>query len=87
MPIMNVTMKVGDTVLIKRDDRGGDRIPMEDRMYIAEKTYIYKARIVRIYQNKRYNLVQPLPFSADTTLTQSYTRKGYKTKTYTLPLP
>ena len=78
--------QVNDIVLIKRNDRNGDRIPMEYRMYIANKIYIYKARIVQVVENKAYNRVQPLPLSADTTLTRISTRKGYKTKIYKLPV-
>lgn len=77
---------VNDIVLIKRNDNDGDRIPMEYRMYIADKTYIYKAKIVTILENKPYNRVQPLPLSADTSLSQIFTRKAYKTKIYKLPL-
>jgi hypothetical protein len=77
---------VNEIVLIKRNDHNGDRIPMEYRMYIGDKTYIYKARIVHILENKRYNRVQPLPLSSDVTLARIITRKGYKTKIYKLPL-
>ena len=78
--------QVNDIVLIKRNDRNGDRIPMEYRMYIADKIYIYKARIVQVLENKTYNRVQPLPLSADITLARISTRKGYKTKIYKLPV-
>jgi len=66
MEILQVPL-VNDIVLIKRNDHAGDRIPMEYRMYIENKTYIYKAKIVKILENKSYNQVQPLPLSADTT--------------------
>ena len=78
--------QVDDIVLIKRNDHNGDRIPIEYRLYIANKVYIYKARIVQILENKSYNRVQPLPLSADTTLARLSTRKGYKTKIYKLPV-
>jgi hypothetical protein len=78
--------QINEIVLIKRNDHNGDRIPSEYRMYIADKIYLYKARIVQILENKLYNRVQPLPLSADTTLARTYTRKGYKTKTYKLPV-
>ena len=78
--------QVNEIVLIKRNDHNGDRIPMEYRMYIGDKTYIYKARIVHILENKRYNRVQPLPVSADVQSAPMSTRKGYKTKIYKLPL-
>jgi len=78
--------QVNEIVLIKRNDRNGDRIPMEYRMYIADKIYIYKARIVQVVENKSYNRVQPLPLSADTRLARISTRKGYKTKIYKLPV-
>lgn len=78
--------QLNDIVLIKRNDHDGDRIPMEYRMYIADKTYIYKARIVHLIENKPYNRVQPLPLSADTTSAKIFTRKGYKTKIYKLPI-
>jgi hypothetical protein len=74
-------MQVGDIVTIERDDHGGQRIPMEYRNYIVEnKTYTYKARIVRILGNKSYNLVQPLPPFGDTVGVKEITRKGYKRK-------
>ena len=95
MEILQVP-RVDDIVLIKRTDRDGDRIPMEYRMYIAGNTYIYKAKIVKIIENKPYNRVQPLPLSQiqplplsqiqPLPLSQIFTRKGYKTKIYKLPL-
>lgn len=78
--------QLNDIVLIKRDDHDGDRIPLPYRMYIADKTYIYKAKIVRILEGKPYNRVQPLPLSADVTSARVFTRKGYKSKIYKLPL-
>jgi len=78
--------QVNEIVLIKRNDHNGDRIPKEYRMYIADKMYIYKARIVQVLENKAYNRVQPLPLSSDTTLVKTFTRKGYKTKIYKLPV-
>ena len=76
--------QINEIVLIKRNDHNGDRIPGEYRMYIADKIYLYKARIVQVLENKPYNRVQPLPLSADITLARIYTRKGYKTKIYKL---
>ena len=78
--------QVNDIVLITRDDHNGDRIPMEYRTYISDKTYIYRAKIVKVLENKRYNRVQPLPLYDDTPLSVTFTRKGYKTKIYRLPL-
>lgn len=75
-----------EIVLVKRNDCNGDRIPMEYRMYIADKTYIYKAKIVQLCENKSYHRVQPLPLSADITSADIFTRKGYKTKIYKLPI-
>jgi acyl-CoA thioesterase FadM len=80
-------MRADDIVLVMRDDHNGDRIPMEYRMYITDKTYIYKAKIVNICINKSYNRVQPLPASADTRTARLFTRKAYKTKIYKLPMP
>lgn len=77
--------QVNEIVIIKRNDHNGDRIPKEYRMYITEKTYIYKARIVEVVENKPYNRVQPLPLTSDMRLAMVSTRKGYKTKTYKLP--
>ena len=72
-----------EIVIIERDDHDGDRIPMEYRHYLGEKTYIYKAKIIRILGNKRYNRVQPLPhISSDTNSARMFTRKGYKSKIY-----
>jgi len=78
--------KVNEIVLIKRNDLNGDKIPMEYRMYIADKTYMYKARIIQLFENKTYNRVQPLPLSAEIISARIFTRKGYKTKTYKLPV-
>jgi len=80
------TPQVNEIVLIKRNDNNGDRIPMEYRMYIADKIYIYKARIIKVLENKPYNRVQPLPLSADMTFAKICTRKGYKAKIYKLPV-
>lgn len=78
--------QVNEIVLIKRNDRDGDRIPMQYRMYIADKIYMYKARIIQLVENKPYNRVLPLPLSADMTSVRLGTRKGYKTKIYKLPV-
>ena len=78
-------IQLNEVVLVKRNDHNGDRIPMEYRMYIADKTYIFKARIVQILDNKRYNRVQPLPLMANMP-PLVFTRKAYKTKIYKLPL-
>lgn len=77
---------INQVVLIKRDNQDGDRIPMEYRMYISDKTYVYKAKIVKILDNKSYNRVQPLPLSADISTAKKITRKGYKSKTYKLSM-
>jgi len=75
---------INQIVVIERNDHDGDRIPMEYRYYIGEKTYRYKAKIIRILGNRRYNRVQPLPHtSSDTTSARMFTRKGYKSKIYT----
>jgi hypothetical protein len=71
-------------VIVKRDDHNGDRIPVAYRLYIADKTYIYKARIVNICPGKRYCRVQPLP--SDESFAPFFTRKGYKSKLYKMPL-
>jgi len=73
---------VDDIVLIKRNDHNGDRIPLKYRIYISNNTYIYKARIVNICENKRYNYVQPLPLMNSVITEKKFIRKGYKTKIY-----
>jgi hypothetical protein len=74
---------VNQIVVIERNDHDGDRIPMEYRHYVGEKTYRYKAKIIRILENRRYNRVQPLPYiSPDTNSARMFTRKGYKSKIY-----
>jgi hypothetical protein len=78
-------MNQGSVVLVKRNDRDGDRIPLSYRMYIADKTYLYKARIIDLCPDKAYFRVQPLPPTADISSAPVYTRKGYKSKTYILP--
>jgi hypothetical protein len=75
------TPQIGDIVYVERDDHMGDRIPFDYRLYIRDNTYIYKAKIISIMSDNRYNKVQPLPFDDDT-LQATFSRKGYKSKTY-----
>lgn len=73
----------GEIVIVKRDDRGGDRIPHHYRQYITETTYIYKAIVLELYPTKAYNRVQPIPW--DQQESRLYLRrKGYKSKMYKL---
>ena len=78
------TFTIGETVIVRRDDRDGDRIPMNYRLYIAEKTYIYKAKILHLNPTKTYFKVEPLPPRDVESNGSHLRRKGYKSKTYKL---
>ncbi len=75
------TPQIGEIVYVERDDCMGDRIPFEYRLYIRDNTYIYRAMIIDILADRRYNKVQPLPIDDDT-IHDAFIRKGYKSKTY-----
>jgi hypothetical protein len=75
---------VNEIVMIRRTDCDGDRIPYTYRMYVSEREYMYKARVITLCANKNYNRVQPLPWTVGETPMTNFTRKGYKTKTFRL---
>ena len=73
--------QIGDIVYVERDDHTGDIIPFEYRCYIRNNTYIYRAKIIHIMSDRRYNRVQPIPLDDDTSNATS-TRKEYDTHVY-----
>lgn len=76
----NATPQIGEIVYVERDDCIGDRIPFEYRLYIRDNTYIYRAMIIDIFADRRYNKVQPLPIDDDA-LYEAFAQKGYKSNT------
>jgi hypothetical protein len=72
----------GMIVLVEREDHGADRIPKEYRLYLTEKDYIYRARVIQLCPMKRFHRVWPLPLQGDGTGTRFFTRKAYKSKIY-----
>jgi hypothetical protein len=80
---------VGDVVIVEREDRWGDRIPRHYRMYIAgTRSYLFRARIVRLCPDKRYNRVVPIPWNGGPPSREySRSRKAYKTKIYCYSSP
>ena len=80
------TPNINEIILVKRDDRNGDRIPQAYRMYIAEKTFLYKARVLELCPEKRYHLVEPLPFTMESPQGTLLKRRANKGKIYRLPL-
>ena len=75
-------MKVNDIVIIKRTDLGADRIPVKYRHYIDKNNYLYRAKIVKICENKPYHRVKPIPLTNTENDDFIGTRKGYKSKIY-----
>ena len=75
-------LKVNDIVIIERVDLGGRRIPFHYRHYINENTYIYRAKIINICENKTYHRIKPMPLTDNETDNFTGTRKGYKSKIY-----
>ena len=75
---------VGDVVIVEREDRWGDRIPRAYRHYVAARTYLFRAQVVRICPNKPYHRVLPLPWSDSDPVVSRHSRKAYRTKLYRL---
>jgi hypothetical protein len=75
-------LKVNDIVIIERKDLGAERIPLNYRHYINENTYIYRAKIINICENKPYNRIKPIPLTDYERDDFIGTRKGYKSKIY-----
>jgi len=73
-------MKVNDIVIIERTDLGADRIPVKYRHYIDKTKYLYRAKIVKICENKPYHRVKPIPLTNTEKDDFIGTRKGYKSK-------
>ena len=76
------TLKVNDIVIIERVDLGGQRITFHYRHYINENTYIYRAKIIDICENKPYHRIKPMPLTDNEIDNFTGTRKGYKSKIY-----
>jgi hypothetical protein len=79
---MENILKVDDMVIIERIDLGSERIPLNYRHYINENTYIYRAKITNICQNKPYHRIKPIPLTDNEKDDFIGTRKGYKSKIY-----
>lgn len=75
---------LGDIVIVKRDDHGGYRIPMDCREYIHEGTYLYKARIVKLLPGKRYHKVIVIDWNSENVIPRNLIRKAYKSKIYSV---
>jgi hypothetical protein len=75
-------LKVNDIVIIERTDLGAERIPINYRHYINENTYIYRAKITNICENKSYHRVKPIPLTDNEKDHFIGSRKGYKSKIY-----
>lgn len=82
-------VEAGMLVLVEREDRGADRIPMEYRMYLTDTRYIYRARVIQLCPMKRFHRVWPLPLQGDGVGSRFFTRKAYKSKirVITHPVP
>lgn len=79
---MEHILRVNDIVIIERTDLGAERIPLKYRHYIDNNTYIYRAKIINICENKPYHRVKPIPLTNNETDNFIGTRKGYKSKIY-----
>ena len=77
---MEYIMRINDIVIIERTDLGGERIPLKFRNYIDKNTYIYRAKLVKICENKPYHRVKPIPLTDNENVDFNGTRKGYKSK-------
>jgi hypothetical protein len=78
-PLLNIA--VGDKIIVYREDRGGSRIPMSERQYINENEYYFRAVVVALCPEKRYNFVRVID-SYGKILTKK--RKAYKSKSYSM---
>lgn len=79
---MENTLNVNDVVIIERNDLGAERIPLKYRHYINNNTYIYRAKITTICENKPYHRIKPIPLTDNEKDDFIGTRKGYKSKIY-----
>ncbi len=78
-PLLNIA--VGDNIIVYREDRDGSRIPMPERHYINETEYYFRAVVVALCPEKRYNFVKVIDADGNI-LTKK--RKAYKSKCYTM---
>lgn len=74
--IINLT--IGQRVYVLRFDKGGHRIPNEERRYISDKDYLYNAQILKLNPNKRFHKVRIV--LSDGSL--GPIRKAYKNKIF-----
>lgn len=79
---MSNVLKANDVVIIERKDLGAERIPLNYRHYINDNTYIYRAKITNICENKPYHRIKPIPLTDTEKDDFIGTRKGYKSKIY-----
>ena len=75
-------LQLNDIVIIERRDLGAERIPLNYRHYINENTYIYRAKITNICENKPYHRIKPIPLTDNEIDDFIGSRKGYKSKIY-----
>ena len=74
---------IGDIVMVEREDRHGDRIPLAYRHYVTYRTYLFRAQIVRACPDKPYHRVLPLPwYPCDSEVASRHSRKAYRTKIF-----
>ncbi len=74
-------ISVGDRITVYREDRGGSRIPNEERHYTAPNVYFFHAEVVELCPGKRYNKVRVM--QTDGTLLKKK-RKAYTSKCFQL---
>jgi hypothetical protein len=76
---------VGDIVFVERNHHWGDRVPRAYRNYVTMRTYLFKARVVRICNDKPYHRVVPIPWNTwDTDIGGKHSRKAHRTKMFRL---
>ena len=73
-------LSVGDIITVYRTDCGGRRIPQNERQYVTEDEYFYRAKVVSLCPERRYNFVRVI--KNDGTLVTKR-RKAYKSKSFT----
>lgn len=76
---------VGDIVMVERDDHWGDRVPRPYRHYVTLRTYLYKAKVVRVCPDRPYHRVVPLPWQPwDMETRMRHSRKAYRVNIFSL---
>ncbi len=76
---------IGDVVFVEREDQRGDRVPRAYRNYVTMRTYLFKARVVRVCDDNSYHRVVPIPWHLwDTDIGGKHSRKAHRTKMFRL---